>query len=157
MVKFEYISNQPADTRDLGEKMGKCLQPGAVMALVGELGSGKTLLTRGICAGLCVPLRQVNSPTFVLVNEYYGRLPVFHMDLYRLNDTADVVDIGLLDYLSRAQEGLIVIEWAEKILSVLPVGYLMIKLDILSSRKREISVSSEIDTYDYLIEKIKER
>lgn len=157
MVKFKYISNQPADTRDLGEKMGKCLQPGAVMALVGELGSGKTLLTRGICAGLGVPLRQVNSPTFVLVNEYYGRLPVFHMDLYRLNDTADVVDIGLLDYLSRAQEGLIVIEWAEKILSVLPVGYLMIKLDILSSRKREISVSSEIDTYDYLIEKIKER
>ncbi len=155
MEKFEYISNRPADTQTLGAKMGKYLKHGAVMALIGELGSGKTLLTRGICAGLGVPLRQVNSPTFVLVNEYRGRLPVYHMDLYRLDDTAEVVDIGLLDYLSRAQEGLIVIEWAEKILSMLTAGYLMIELDILSTRKRKISLSADGDKYDYLLEKIR--
>ena len=155
MVKFEYFSNSPADTQDLGEKMGKCLKPGAVMALTGELGSGKTLLTRGICAGLGVPLRQVNSPTFVLVNEYNGRLPVYHMDLYRLGDTAEVVDIGLLDYLARGAAGLIVIEWAEKILSMLPAGYLSINIDVLSARRRKISLSAEDDKFAYLVEKIK--
>ena len=157
MLEFEYISHKPVDTNDLGERIGKYLQPGAIMAMVGELGSGKTLLTRGICAGLGVPLRQVNSPTFVLVNEYLGRFPVYHMDLYRLDDTDQVVDIGLLDYLNRAKEGLIVIEWAEKILSVLPAGYLLIKLDILSARKRRILISAEGSTYDYLFKRITRR
>jgi tRNA threonylcarbamoyladenosine biosynthesis protein TsaE len=155
MVKFDYFSNVPADTRRLGDKIGKNLQPGAVIALVGELGSGKTLLTRGICEGLGIPLRQVNSPTFVLVNEYHGRFSVYHMDLYRLDDTADIVDIGLLDYLARAQEGLIIIEWAEKILPVLPAGYLKIELDVVSAKKRKITFSSVRNDYDYLIEKIR--
>lgn len=155
MEKIEYFSNSPADTQRLGEKIGKYLQAGAVMALVGELGSGKTMLTRGICAGLGVPLRRVNSPTFVLVNEYQGRLPVYHIDLYRLDGTDDIVDIGWLDYLHRAQEGLIIIEWAEKILSILPSGYLMIELDILSARKRKISIASVGGDYDYLIKKIR--
>ena len=155
MVKFECFSNEPADTQRLGEKIGESIRPGAVIALVGELGSGKTLLTRGICAGLGVPLRQVNSPTFVLVNEYHGRFSVYHMDLYRLDGTADIVDIGLLDYLVRAQGGLIIIEWAEKILPVLPAGYLKIELDVISARKRKIIFSSIKNDYDYLIGKIR--
>ena len=84
MDKCEFFSNSPAATLALGKKIGRASAPGSIIALTGELGCGKTLLTRGICAGLGVPLRQVNSPTFVLVNEYQGRLPVFHMDLYRL-------------------------------------------------------------------------
>ena len=93
-----------------------------MIALIGQLGCGKTLLTRGICLGLNVPPRQVNSPTFVLVNEYRGRLPVYHMDLYRITGTSDAMEIGLLDYLHKAKSGVMIVEWAERILSLLPVG-----------------------------------
>ena len=156
MLNYEYVSHSPSDTQTLGEKIGGCLEGGSVIALVGELGCGKTLLTRGISAGLGVPLRQVNSPTFVLVNEYHGRLPVFHMDLYRLDDAADVVDIGLLDYLARAESGVIIVEWAEKIFSLLPPEHLRVDFINLSTRKRNISFSAVGDKYIELIGKIKE-
>lgn len=155
MASFEYLSSSPSDTQSLGEKIGESLEPGTVIALIGELGCGKTLLTRGISAGLGVPLRLVNSPTFVLVNEYPGRLPVFHMDLYRLDDAADVVDIGLMDYLDRAVSGVIIVEWAEKILSFLPPQHLRVEFEILSVRKRRINFSAEGDKYIDLMEKIK--
>jgi ABC-type dipeptide/oligopeptide/nickel transport system ATPase component len=83
-MEYVFLSESPAATAALGRKMGKRLAAGTLVALIGELGCGKTLLTRAVCAGLGVPRRQVNSPTFVLVNEYAGRLPVFHLDLYRL-------------------------------------------------------------------------
>jgi tRNA threonylcarbamoyladenosine biosynthesis protein TsaE len=154
MSNYEYISHSPSDTLKLGEKIGRNLRSGSVIALIGELGCGKTLLTRGITTGLGVPMRQVNSPTFVLVNEYRGRRPVFHMDLYRLGDAADVVDIGLLDYLARAESGVIIIEWAEKILSLLPDEYLKIEFEIISARKRRISFSAVGEIYNDLMEKI---
>jgi tRNA threonylcarbamoyladenosine biosynthesis protein TsaE len=154
MSNYEYISHSPSDTLKLGEKIGRNLRNGSVIALIGELGCGKTLLTRGITTGLGVPMRQVNSPTFVLVNEYRGRRPVFHMDLYRLGDAADVVDIGLLDYLARAESGVIIIEWAEKILSLLPDEYLKIEFEIISARKRRISFSAAGEIYNDLMEKI---
>jgi tRNA threonylcarbamoyladenosine biosynthesis protein TsaE len=122
--------------------MGVLLEAGSVIALIGELGCGKTLLTRGICAGLGVPLRQVNSPTFIMVNEYRGRLPVFHMDLYRLGSIDDGFDIGIMDYLSRAGSGVMIIEWAEKIISLLPADLLKIDFQILSARKRRIAYSA---------------
>jgi tRNA threonylcarbamoyladenosine biosynthesis protein TsaE len=122
--------------------MGVLLEAGSVIALIGELGCGKTLLTRGICAGLGVPLRQVNSPTFIMVNEYRGRLPVFHMDLYRLGSIDDGFDIGIMDYLSRAGSGVMIIEWAEKIISLLPADLLKIDFQILSARKRRIAFSA---------------
>ena len=115
---------------------------GSVIALIGELGCGKTLLTRGICEGLGVPLRQVNSPTFVLVNEYRGRLPVFHMDLYRLGGAADVFEIGIVDYLARAGAGGMLVEWAEKIASILPENRLEVRFAVLSARKREIRMAA---------------
>ena len=152
MIDFEYLSDSPVATRELGGKIGRVLRPGALLAMVGELGSGKTLLTRGICAGLGVPLRQVNSPTFVLVNEYRGRFPVFHLDLYRLGNADEIVDIGLADYLHRAREGLMVIEWAEKIMSLLPPARLAVELAILSAKKRRITLKSAGDAYDYLLE-----
>ena len=120
MKRCAILSNGPSATSGLGRRMGEHLEAGSVIALIGELGCGKTLLTRGICAGLGVPARQVNSPTFVLVNEYQGRLSVFHLDLYRLGGTAEGFDIGLLDYLDRARAGVMVVEWAEKILTLLP-------------------------------------
>lgn len=142
MERYIFFSNSPAATSGLGKRMGERLLAGSIIALIGELGCGKTLLTRGICAGLGIPLRQVNSPTFVLVNEYRGRLPVFHMDLYRLGEIAEGFEIGILDYLARAGSGVMVVEWAEKVLSLLPDDYLKVEFQVLSARKRQIELSA---------------
>ena len=142
MDKREFLTSSPAATSSLGRKIGEHLRAGSIIALTGELGCGKTLLTRGICAGLGVPVRQVNSPTFVLVNEYRGRLPVFHMDLYRLGSIGDGFEIGIMDYLSRIETGVMIIEWAEKMLSLLPVDILRVEFEILSARRRRILFSS---------------
>jgi tRNA threonylcarbamoyladenosine biosynthesis protein TsaE len=143
MPTREVITTSPAATQALGRRLGRVLEPGSVIALVGELGSGKTLLTRGICEGLGVPLRQVNSPTFVLVNEYCGRLPVFHLDVYRLGGAADVVELGITDYFQRAGQGVMIVEWAEKLPGVLPEDRLEVSIERLSARKRRFSLAAE--------------
>ena len=138
MVKKIIFSHSPATTSNIGRRIGERLQAGSVIALIGELGCGKTLLTRGICAGLDVPLRQVNSPTFILVNEYKGRLTVFHLDVYQLSTESDGVELGIIDYLSRAASGVMIIEWAEKMLTLLPDELLKVNFSVLSDRKRRI-------------------
>jgi tRNA threonylcarbamoyladenosine biosynthesis protein TsaE len=155
MYKYEFFSNSPAATLALGKKIGEYLPPGSVIALTGELGCGKTLFTRGICAGLDVPLRQVNSPTFVLVNEYKGRLPVFHIDLYRLSGIDDGFEIGIMDYFSRATDGVMIIEWAEKMSSLLPPDLLRVEFDIISARKRRLVFSSTSKKFAGLFKELK--
>jgi len=113
---------------------------GGVIALVGGLGCGKTLFTRGMCAGLGIPGKEVNSPTFAFVNEYRGRLPVYHVDLYRIGDIEDGFEIGMLDYLARAEAGVIVLEWAEKVLSLLPDDYLQVRFEVLSPQRRRLEL-----------------
>jgi tRNA threonylcarbamoyladenosine biosynthesis protein TsaE len=125
-----------------------------VLALMGELGCGKTLLTRGICTGLGVPERQVNSPTFAFVNEYHGRLPVFHIDLYRVADIEDGFGIGMLDYLNRAKSGVMVLEWAEKALSLLPGDHLRVRLEVLSARKRCLELEGRGDAMAKMITEV---
>ncbi|MCJ7605890.1 MAG: tRNA (adenosine(37)-N6)-threonylcarbamoyltransferase complex ATPase subunit type 1 TsaE [Dehalococcoidales bacterium] len=154
MQTCDILSSSPAATTAFGHRMGAVLEPGSVIALTGELGCGKTLLTRGICAGLGVPLRQVNSPTFVLVNEYRGRLPVFHLDVYRLNSEADVVDIGILDYLSRTGSGVMIVEWAEKIAGVLPDDRLNIEITTLSARRRSLNFSTNGERFATLMKEL---
>ena len=157
MQKYEFLSNSPNSTLSLGKKLGRVLKPDTVIALTGELGCGKTLLTRGICDGLDVPPRQVNSPTFVLVNEYRGRLPVFHIDLYRLEGIDDGFEIGIMDYLSRTEEGVMIIEWAEKMASLLPFDILRVEFDIISARKRRIVFSSSGDEFAALFKELRGR
>ena len=135
-------SGSPAATTALGRRLGARLQAGSVVALTGELGCGKTLLTRGICAGLGVPPRQVNSPTFVLVNEYAGRLPVLHLDLYRLGGEEAIIEMGLLDYLGRAKDGVMLVEWAEKMAALLPADRLEIAFEITGAKQREITLKA---------------
>jgi tRNA threonylcarbamoyladenosine biosynthesis protein TsaE len=154
MNKYTFFSHSPAATCGLGKRIGERLKAGSIIALIGELGCGKTLFTRGICAGLGIPLRQVNSPTFVFVNEYHGRLPVFHMDLYRLGNIAEGFEIGVLDYLARAGSGVIVIEWAERILSLLPDDLLKVEFQTLSSRKRQIELSAPDDRFGGLFKEL---
>jgi tRNA threonylcarbamoyladenosine biosynthesis protein TsaE len=107
-----FISHSPEATEALGEQWGRTAQRGWVFALSGELGAGKTQLVRGLARGLGVTAR-VHSPTFTLVNEYAGgRLPLFHLDLYRLETPAQIHSAGLEEYLNPA--GVAVIEWAER-------------------------------------------
>ena len=155
MDRYTYFSNSPAATSELGRRMGESLKAGSVIALIGELGCGKTLLTRGICAGLDVPLRQVNSPTFVLVNEYRGRLPVFHLDMYQLGTEADGVELGITDYLSRAESGVMIVEWAEKIIPLLPDDLLRVSFEILSARKRNIEFYTSGGRFAGLLEELR--
>jgi tRNA threonylcarbamoyladenosine biosynthesis protein TsaE len=106
-----YITNSPAETEALGERLAGRLTPGAVVAYTGDLGAGKTAFTRGLARGLGVT-EPVTSPTFTIVNEYEsGRLPLFHFDMYRLGSSEELYDIGWEDYLSRG--GVCAVEWSE--------------------------------------------
>jgi tRNA threonylcarbamoyladenosine biosynthesis protein TsaE len=154
MFKYTFLSNSPSATLAMGERIGERLKAGSIITLTGELGCGKTLLTRGICAGLGVPRRQVNSPTFVLVNEYRGRLPVFHLDMYQLGTASDAVEFGMLDYLARARSGVMIIEWAEKITAVLPDDCLQVKFEVVSARKRRLELITHGDKFRDLLQEL---
>ena len=107
--------------------MAHTLQGGDVLALTGELGAGKTLLTRGIASGLGITAEQVTSPTFNLIQTYEGRLPVIHVDLYRLEDPAAILQLGLEDYFT--PQNIVIIEWADRLLQILPPDYLALYLE----------------------------
>ena len=125
-AELERVSRSARATYELGVRLGQALSPGDVVALVGELGTGKTQLARGICAGAGVPLAEVASPTFAIVATYRGRLPVHHADLYRLSDLDELYATGFFDLLG--QEGACLVEWADRIPGALPVERLEITL-----------------------------
>lgn len=114
---MEYLSHSEAETEQLGEKLAASLFPGAVVAYSGGLGMGKTAFTRGLARGLGYAGR-VTSPTFTIVNEYPGRVPLFHFDVYRLDSSEALYDIGWDDYLDRG--GVCAVEWSENITDALP-------------------------------------
>jgi tRNA threonylcarbamoyladenosine biosynthesis protein TsaE len=152
--QLTFFSNSPAATFNLGKRVGERLVAGSIIALIGELGCGKTLFTRGVCVGLGVPEKHVNSPTFILVNEYQGRLPVFHIDLYRLSSLTEEFEIGILDYLAKADEAVIVIEWAEKMLSLLPDSHLQVQFQVLSARRRQLVFIGFGERFDSLFREL---
>lgn len=109
----EYITNHEEETETLGFRLGRRLEQGAVVAFTGDLGAGKTAFTRGLARGLGVTDR-VTSPTFTIVNEYEGgRLPLFHFDMYRLESSEELFDIGWEEYLHRG--GICAVEWSENV------------------------------------------
>ena len=113
---MEAVSNSVEETEALGEKLGKGLESGTVVAFTGDLGAGKTAFTRGLARGLGVGDR-ITSPTFTIVNEYEGRLPLFHFDMYRLASSEELFDIGWEDYLARG--GVCAVEWSENVADAL--------------------------------------
>jgi tRNA threonylcarbamoyladenosine biosynthesis protein TsaE len=113
-------------TSALGERLGRLLRPGDVVALVGELGAGKTQLVRGACAGARVPEREVSSPSFAIVATYHGRIPVHHADLYRIGDEDELYATGFFDLVGG--EGALLVEWADRIPAALPAERLEIRL-----------------------------
>ena len=114
---MRYLSNGVADTEAFGERLAKRLRPGDVVAYTGSLGMGKTALTRGLARGLGCKAR-VTSPTFTIVNEYGGDVPLFHFDMYRLGSSDELYDIGWDDYLARG--GVCAVEWSERVADALP-------------------------------------
>ncbi len=121
---LELASSGEEETRSLGERLGVQLRKGDIVLLSGELGAGKTCLTQGIGRGLSCD-GQVNSPSFVLMNEYAGRETLYHVDLYRIEDVEELDELGLWDY---AEKGVLVIEWPERGAELLPGDGLVVEL-----------------------------
>jgi len=134
-------SHSPRETRRFGELVGKHVTKGSVIALSGELGSGKTCLVQGIAKGLRVPEDlYVTSPSYVLVNEYPGSLRLFHLDLYRIDNVAQLDDIGI-DEMIRS-DNVAVIEWAEKMGDVLPKERLFVSISMTDDQTRDFHLTA---------------
>jgi len=129
------------ETRELGQKIGTLISQPVIIALTGDLGSGKTAFVQGLARGLEVPADYyITSPTFTLINEYPGRLPLFHVDLYRLNSISDFEDIGLDELLY--DQAVVAIEWADKLDEALLSQYLAVAFEIIADQCRRISINA---------------
>ena len=132
------------ETVELGLAIGSTSQPGDCICLNGNLGAGKTTLTQAIALGLKVPPHcYVTSPSFAVMHEYRGRIVLYHMDFYRLNDSSDIIELGLEEYFYL--EGLTVIEWAERAADILPEGRVTIDIKFRSDEARTVHFSTEND------------
>ncbi len=139
--QITYVTTSDEETIRLGQSLGDLLSEGDVVALVGELGSGKTWFTKGLALGLGVsPDTIVTSPSFTLVNEYKGRYTFYHMDFYRLENLPEVLSAGLEEYLHNS--GVVVLEWADRWPEILPERRVMVKFLIMDERRREITFSA---------------
>jgi tRNA threonylcarbamoyladenosine biosynthesis protein TsaE len=142
-MELEFISESAAETIEFGRKLGERLAGGEIIGLVGPLGSGKTHLIKGIAAGAGAQEAQrgVNSPTFVIINEYQGRLSIYHIDAYRLNSVAEFEMLGFDDYCR--PDSVVLVEWADKILPALDgVDFIRIELSHLGPNRRAINISN---------------
>jgi tRNA threonylcarbamoyladenosine biosynthesis protein TsaE len=139
---FTYITVSDEETIILGQKLGDLLTDGDVVALVGELGSGKTWFTKGLAIGLGVsPDTVITSPSFTLVNEYEGRHTFYHMDFYRLGSLSEVLSSGLEQYLHNG--GVVALEWADRWPEILPEKRLWVQFAIIDDHRREITLSGD--------------
>lgn len=153
MTALQLISHSPEQTQSLGRYLGRLAQASDVFLLTGNLGSGKTCLTQGIAWGLGVK-EYAFSPSFVIVREYHGRLPLYHIDLYRLDCIEEIVNLALEEYFYG--DGICVVEWAEKGMDVLPKENLWIKLDYISATDRSLALEPGSERYIRLLESLKE-
>lgn len=139
-VKYKVVTQSDAETIALGQKLGTHLEAGDMVALIGELGSGKTWFTKGLARGLGVgPKNVVTSPSFTLVNEYDGDVPFYHIDVYRLGSISEFLSAGLDEFLH--QPGVCAMEWAERWPEILPENRVTVELVILDDQRREITLS----------------
>ena len=153
MEPLKLKSHSPEQTQLLGNYLGELAQEADVFLLVGELGTGKTCLVQGIAHGLAVK-EYAFSPSFVILREYHGRLPLYHVDFYRLDNIEEIADLGLDEYFYG--NGVCVVEWAEKALEIVPRDNLLITLHYIpaSQTKRSICLKPQGDRYQMLIEQL---
>jgi tRNA threonylcarbamoyladenosine biosynthesis protein TsaE len=137
---WDFTARDERDTEALGTALGKSLAQGGVVALVGTLGAGKTRLVQSIAVALGADRRLVNSPTFVLIQEYEAALPVFHCDTYRLRNVEEFLDLGIDEIFQ--SHGVCLIEWADRVAGVLPPDHLRIDIDVTGPTARRFNIEA---------------
>jgi tRNA threonylcarbamoyladenosine biosynthesis protein TsaE len=153
MNTLKFVTHSAEQTQKVGISIGKLAEPGDIFLLIGDLGAGKTCLTQGIAYGLDIQ-EYTLSPSFVIMRELHGRLPLYHMDFYRLENIAEISDLGLDDYLFG--EGVCVIEWANKGLTVLPEDHLLIGIDYLADNERSFVIEPRGERYIRMVQQLRE-
>ena len=146
------ISHSPAETIAIGCGLGRLVQPGDILCLAGGLGAGKTCLARGIAMGLGADGARVSSPTFVLAQEYSGRIPMYHLDLYRLRSAGEVEDAGLDEYIGG--DGVAVIEWPDVYGPLLNADRLTVEILTYDDFERELILAAQGDRYTRILEEM---
>ncbi len=151
MIVFQTSST--SETIRMGKRLGRFLQPGHVVALIGELGSGKTQFIKGLAEGVGVGKSiYISSPSFTLINEYPGRIPFYHIDLFRLTSEMEAEGLGLEEYFQG--NGITAIEWADRIPSLLPNELLRVQLHYTGKNARSIEIIPKGKQYGQLVNKI---
>jgi tRNA threonylcarbamoyladenosine biosynthesis protein TsaE len=153
MSHLEIITRSPEETQKIGFRIGELALPGDVFLLVGGLGAGKTCLTQGIAWGLNIK-EYAASPSFVVIRELQGRLPLYHIDFYRLDHLEEIAELGLDDYLYG--KGVSVVEWAEKGFRLLPEEHLLIEIGYLSDSERSLKLKPSGRRYKEIVSKLKQ-
>ncbi|MBI4328329.1 MAG: tRNA (adenosine(37)-N6)-threonylcarbamoyltransferase complex ATPase subunit type 1 TsaE [Chloroflexi bacterium] len=152
-LSLRLTTRSPEETQELGSRLGALLRGGEVILLLGDLGTGKTTFVQGLARGLGVK-EYTKSPSFVLVNEYQGRVPLYHIDFYRIEGGAEAWDLGLEDYVQGP--GVCAIEWAERGMSALPPERMIVRLRRISEDQREITLEPHGTRYERLVAELRE-
>jgi len=137
-LKIKKTTGSAGETRALAAELARGLKGGEVISLSGPLGAGKTVFVQGLARGLGISEKEVRSPSFVILNEYPGRLPLFHFDFYRLRSAAELATVPFRERL--AQKGVVVMEWPERAAGLLPAGLIRIEIRVLDRTRREIGI-----------------
>jgi len=146
---MNFITNTVEETIELGKKIGRSLKPGDIVCIDGDLGSGKTHLTKGIALGLGID-EHITSPTFNIVNEYEGRIKLYHFDVYRVNDPDEIAAIGFDEYIF--SDAASVIEWSDYIKELIPDDHIQINIANESETRRNINIQFFGKRYDNIKE-----
>ncbi len=151
---MQIISRSEKETLNLAKALAENFRQKDVLCLFGQLGSGKTVFAKGVALGLGITKDDITSPTFILIHEYLkGRLPLYHFDLYRLEHEQDILELGYEEYLYG--EGVAVIEWADKLMHLMPKEYLRVNLEVWGENKRKIELVAVGERYQELIKSLK--
>lgn len=149
---MKYIAASPRETMELGRALAHLLRPGDLISLEGELGAGKTHLAKGIGAGLGIAENAVTSPSFTLINQYDGKYPMYHFDVYRI-EPDELEDLGYDEYFYG--KGVCVVEWGDRIRAFLPEEYLQIVIEQTAAGERELTLIAHGQRYQELISQLK--
>ncbi len=150
---FEFISENTESTSSFGRALGRFMHKGQVVALSGELGAGKTTLIKDICKGAGIPDDVVVcSPSYTLVNEYEGNIPVYHFDFYRLEGAKDIHELGYDEYLEG--DGISLVEWADIAPEIIPPEHLEVRINIMGESERKLAVTARGKSYEKIVDRL---
>ena len=154
IVTFAIESRSTHETKSWGRRLASLLEGGELLGLIGELGAGKTCFIKGLAGGLRLREEDILSPTFTMIQEHRGRLPLYHIDLYRL-DEASLDDMGLREYLF--SEGIAAVEWFERLRESDALDYLGVRISFADDNSRRIEFTATGDRHGAIVEKLKRR